>query len=110
MKHDSFDKYPPDSLELPTQALLTTWDCLADFRDELVLVGGLAVRYLNKSPADGFPGPVTLDVDFGVSLAADGSAYPGIREHLSGHGFKWITGRFTRQFPRLELHIGSHPC
>lgn len=77
MKHDTFDKYPADSLELPTQALLTTWDCLPDFRNDLVLVGGLAVRYLTKPPAEGLPGPVTLDVDFGVSIAADGGAYPG---------------------------------
>lgn len=33
MKHDTFDKYSADSLELPTQALLTIWDCLPDFRD-----------------------------------------------------------------------------
>lgn len=105
MKHDTFDKYPPDSLELPVQALLTTWDCLPDYRADLVLVGGLAVRYLTKTPAEGLPGAVTLDVDFGVSLAADGGAYPGIRENLSGHGFKWVKGRFTRQFPKLELHI-----
>jgi len=105
MKHDTFDKYPADSLELPTQALLTTWDCLPDYRDDLVLVGGLAVRYLTRPPAEGSPGPVTLDVDFGVSLAADGGAYPGLREGLSGHGFEWIKGRFTRQFPTLELHI-----
>jgi hypothetical protein len=105
MKHDTFDTYPPDSLELPTQALLTTWDCLPDYRDDLVLVGGLAVRYLTKEPAEGLPGAVTLDVDFGVSLAADGGAYPGIRENLSAHGFLWVKGRFTRQFPKLELHI-----
>lgn len=105
MKHDTFDKYPADSLELPQQALLTTWDCLADYRDELVLVGGLAVRYLTKPPAEGLPGPVTLDVDFGVSIAASSGTYPGIRENLSSHGFKWANGRFTRKFPALELHI-----
>ncbi len=105
MKHDTFDKYPKDSLELPTQALLTTWDCLPEYRDDLVLVGGLAVRYLTREPAEGLPGAVTLDVDFGVSLAADGGSYPGIRENLSGHGFTWENQRFTRKFPTLELHI-----
>jgi hypothetical protein len=105
MKHDTFGKYLSYDLELPTQALLTTWDCLPDYRDDLVLVGGLAVRYLTKPPAEGLPGPVTLDVDFGVSIAADGGAYPGIRENLSAHGFQWVKGRFTRQFPKLELHI-----
>jgi len=105
MKHDTFEKYRADSLELPQQALLTTWDCLPDYRDDLVLVGGLAVRHLTKPPVEGLPGAVTLDVDFGVSLAAGGGAYPGIRENLSGHGFKWAKGRFTRKFPTLELHI-----
>ena len=105
VKHDTFDKYPEDSLELPTQALLTLWDCLPDFREELVLVGGLAVRYLTKLPAGGSPGAVTLDVDFGVSIAADGGGYPGLRENLSAHGFKWTKGRFSRSFPNLELHI-----
>ena len=105
MKHDTFDKYPADSLELPTQALLTTWDCLPDYRDDLVLVGGLAVRFLTKPPAEGLPGPVTLDVDLGVSIAADGGAYPGIRENLSGQGFQWANGRFTRKFQAFNLHI-----
>ena len=105
VKHDTFDKYPADSLDLSTQALLTTWDCLPEFRDVLVLVGGLAVRFLTKPPVEGQPGPVTLDVDFGVSIAAEGGAYPGIRENLSGHGFIWANGRFTRKFPTLELHI-----
>ncbi len=105
MKHDTFDKYPADSLELPTKALLTIWDCLPDFHADLVLVGGLAVRFLTKPPGAGEPGAVTLDVDFGVSLAADGSAYPGIRENLYGHGFNWVGGRFTRKFPAFDLHV-----
>lgn len=106
MKHDTFDKYPADSLELPTQALLTIWNCLPDFREDLVLVGGLAVRFLTKPPMEGMPGAVTLDVDFGVSLAAEsGGGYPGIRESLSGHGFRWEKGRFTRKFPNLELSV-----
>ena len=104
VKHDTFDKYPADSLELPTQALLTIWDCLPDFREDLVLVGGLAVRFLTKPPMEGMPGAVTLDVDFGVSIAAEsGGGYPGIRESLSGHGFQWEKGRFTRKFSNLEL-------
>ncbi len=106
MKHDTFDKYPADSLELPTQALLTIWDCLPDFREDLVLVGGLAVRFLTKPPLEGMPGAVTLDVDFGVSLAAEsGGGYPGIRESLSGHGFQWEKGRFTRKFSDMELAV-----
>lgn len=105
MKQDTFDKYPADRLELPTQALLTVWDCLPDYQNDLVLVGGLAVRFLTQPPAAGQPGPVTLDVDLGVSLAAEGGAYPGIRENLSGQGFIWGQGRFTRHFPNFDLHL-----
>ena len=105
MKHDTFDQYPPDRLDLPTQALLTIWDCLPDYQNDLVLVGGLAVRFLTKAPADGMPGPITLDVDLGISIDADGGFYAGIRETLSGHGFSWDEGRFTRKFPTLDLHL-----
>lgn len=105
MKHDTFNKYPADSLELPIQALLTTWGCLEDFHEDLVLVGGLAVRFLTKPAKDGFPGPVTLDVDFGVNIGTSAGAYPGILENLSGHDFKWGRGRFTRKFPSMDLHI-----
>jgi hypothetical protein len=105
MKHDTFNKYPPDSLDFPVQALLTTWGCLDDFHDDLVLVGGLAVRFLTKPPKEGLPGPVTLDVDFGVNIGASAGAYPGILENLSAHDFRWVNGRFTRKFPKMELHI-----
>ena len=105
MKHDTFEKYPAGSMELPVQALLTTWDCLPDYRGELVLVGGLAVRYLTKKPTEGLSGAVTLDVDFGVNIVASGNGYPGIRDNLSAHGFKWGNGRFTRKFATLDLHI-----
>lgn len=105
MKHDTFDKYPPDKLDLPQQALLTIWDCLPEIRHDLVLVGGLAVRYLTKPPTRGIPGAVTLDVDFGINLAADGGSYPGIRENLSGHGFKWEKGRFVRKFDGWPLYL-----
>lgn len=105
MKHDTFDQYPSDKLDLPAQALLTVWDCLPDYRADLVLVGGLAVRYLTKPPVSGMPGAVTLDVDLGISMAADGGAYPGIRENLSGHGFHWDKGRFVRMFDDWPLHL-----
>jgi hypothetical protein len=64
MKFDTYDKYLASDTNLPTQALLTAWDCLAAFRGDLVLVGGLAVRYLTKPAPSGKPGAVTLDIDF----------------------------------------------
>lgn len=105
MKHDTFDKYPAGAMDLPQRALLTTWDCLADYRDDLVLVGGLAIHHLTKPPTKGLPGPVTLDVDFGISIAASGGMYGSIRETLSGHGFEWTDKRFVREFEQMTLFV-----
>jgi predicted nucleotidyltransferase len=105
MKHGTFDEYPKDSLELPEKAILTIWDCLARYQEDLVLVGGLAVRHLTKPLPTGLPGPVTLDVDFGVNIGASGGQYPGIRDTLSGHGFAWKEGRFQRSFGEKTLYV-----
>lgn len=107
MKHGTFQQYIQADLELPQQALLTAWDCLADYRDDLVLVGGLAVKHLTRPPGAGMPGPVTLDVDFGISIGASGGTYGSIRETLAAHGFRWIDEmkRFSRKFGTLDLYI-----
>jgi len=70
-----------------------------------VLVGGLAVRYLTKPSSSGQPGPVTLDVDFAVSMGVGGNMYGSVRDTLSAHGFKWIDKRFVQSFPGLNLYI-----
>jgi hypothetical protein len=107
MKHDTFEKYTQSNLELPQQALLTAWDCLAAYQDDLVLVGGLAIKHITQPPVEGMPGPVTLDVDFGIKIAATGGMYGSIRETLGGHGFEWQADkrRFARRFETLELYI-----
>ena len=105
MKHDTYDKYPADSLDLPERALLTVWDCLAAYRDDLVLVGGLAIKHLTRAPRAGQPGPVTQDVDFGISLAAESGMYGSMRETLAAHGFQWVKSRFLRTFPGFDLYV-----
>lgn len=107
MKHDTFEKYTQANLELPQQALLTAWDCLAAYQDDLVLVGGLAIKALTHPPAEGTPGPVTLDVDFGISIGTSSGMYGSIKETLSAHGFSWSndTKRFVRKFGGFELFI-----
>lgn len=107
MKHDTFEKYAKSDLQLPQQALLTAWDCLTAYREDLVLVGGLAIKHLTHPPSEGMPGPVTLDVDFGISIGASGGSYGSIRETLAAHGFKWSaeTKRFVRKFDTLDLFI-----
>jgi len=107
MKHDTFEKYTQSDLQLPQQALLTAWDCLAAYQDDLVLVGGLAIKALTHPPAGAMPGPVTLDVDFGIKIAASNGMYGSIRETLGGHGFEWDAEqkRFVREFETLNLYI-----
>lgn len=105
MKRDTFEKYPPDSIDLAHRALLTTWDCLSDYREDLVLVGGLAVRLLSKRATEGLPDAITLDVDFGISIGASVGMYGNLRETLSGHGFTWKGGRFERNFANMTLFV-----
>lgn len=105
MKHETFGEYSADAMDLPQRALLTTWDCLAAYREDLVLVGGLAIRHLTQTPEDGMPGPVTLDVDFGISIAASSGMYGSIRETLAGHGFDWAEKRFVRKFGEMNLYL-----
>lgn len=105
MKHDTIEKYPPDSLDLTQRALLTTWDCLAAYREDLVLVGGLAVRYLTRRASEGLPDAVTLDVDFGISVGTSGGMYGSIKQTLSAHDFRWDGGRFVRKIEGVSLIV-----
>lgn len=107
MKHGTYNQYLGTNLELPQQALLTAWDCLAAYQDDLVLVGGLAIKHLTYPPANGLPGPATLDVDFGISIGASSGTYGTIRETLSAHDFKWNAEmkRFIRKFETIDLFI-----
>ncbi len=105
-KFSSFAKYPPRSLAGAEAALLTAWASLERFHDDLVLVGGLAVSYLTKQGAGLLPGPVTMDVDFGVTLAAEGGQYGSMADDLSGQGFKRDeNGRYVRQFETMSVFI-----
>jgi hypothetical protein len=53
------------------------------------------------------PGPVTLDVDFGISIGASGGSYGSIRNTLAAHDFVWNTDlkRFVRKFEEIDLYI-----
>lgn len=71
-KFGTLSEYPPNSVASAEQALLTAWRSLERYHDDLVLVGRLAVHYLTRRDVAGLPGVVTMDVDFGISLAASG--------------------------------------
>lgn len=112
-KFSSFAQYPPRSVVGAEAALLTAWASLGRFHDDLVLVGGLAVKYLTKQGSGLLPGPVTMDVDLGVTLAAEGRQYGSIADDLSGQGFKRDElGRYVQQFEMMPVFIDfltEHP-
>jgi hypothetical protein len=112
-KFSSFAEYPPRSLARAEAALLTAWASLERFHEDLVLVGGLAVKYLTKQAAGLLPGPVTMDVDLGVTLVAEGGQYGSMADDLAGQGFKRDEeGRYVRQFETRPVFIDfltEHP-
>ena len=104
-KFGTFGDYPKESLLSAEAALLTAWRSLERYHDDLVLVGGLAVHYLTKREVAGLPGAVTMDVDFGISLAASGEQYGTIKTDLAGLGFKSEGNRLVRKFGSLNLYL-----
>ena len=105
-KFASFAEYPKRSLDGAEAALLTAWASLRRYHGDLVLVGGLAVKYLTKPGAGLLPGPVTMDVDLGVTLAAEGRQYGTIADDLTGQGFKRDEkGRYVREFETMPGRI-----
>ena len=44
-KTDSFAEYRARSLEVAQCALITAWESLGNYWDDLVVIGGLAVHY-----------------------------------------------------------------
>jgi hypothetical protein len=86
VKPQIYNEYSEEKTELAEKILLEVWACLGEFRKDMVLVGGLAPRYLVRSFSKGREIPVhcgTMDVDFGLSLAiADRKTYGAIRKTL----------------------------
>lgn len=81
--------YSTAATALAEQVLLTVWSRLGAFREHLVLVGGLAPRYIVPQPSHAASTAVpahcgTYDVDLAVSLAvADLRAYESIHHTLT---------------------------
>jgi predicted nucleotidyltransferase len=104
-KFGTFRQYPKDSLASAEKALLTVWRSLERYHNELVLVGGLAVHYLTKRTAADIPGAVTMDVDFGISLAASGGQYGTIKSDLAGLDFESEGNRLVRKYGAVNLYL-----
>lgn len=104
-KFSTFGEYPKDSLVSAEKALLTAWRSLERYHDDIVLVGGLAVHYLTRRTVADLPGAVTMDVDFGISLAASGDQYGTIKSDLAGLGFNAESNRLVRKYGELNLYL-----
>ena len=107
-KHETFSAYPHTGLRAAESALLTIWPTLSRYHDDLVLVGGLAVHYMTKKEAGDLPGAVTMDVDFGISLGAEGGQYGTVKNDLCGIGFKQDKeqpNRLVREVQNMKLYV-----
>lgn len=77
------------------------------YHESLVLVGGLAVKYLIQPGPKSQPGAITMDVDLGVALAVEGGQYGSIADDLAGPGFQRNEqGRYVRQFEAMPVFVG----
>lgn len=66
MKLPRFHDYNRDDTARSEAALLSIWPRLADFHQDLVLVGGLVPRYICYPLEDDEWQPITLDVDLAI--------------------------------------------
>ncbi|MEX1118991.1 MAG: hypothetical protein WEB60_09375 [Terrimicrobiaceae bacterium] len=89
MKYETFSEYDPRHTGLAESAFLTVWAGLGQWREDLVLVGGLVPKYLcgDLTAQRELPRPATLDVDLGIALAADADQYGNLHWDLLSQGF-----------------------
>lgn len=104
--------YDSRHTELAEQVLLEAWSRLGEHRDKMVLVGGLAPRYLvdqQTMRARGASHCGTMDVDLGVSIAvSDARTYRSIRQTLVDMGFgPGKNGRGRNQLHSFVKNIGG---
>ena len=104
MKHTHHSDYTGKDTLRSESALLTVWAVLRDFREDLVLVGGLVPRYL-CTPQAGELQAVTMDVDLGVSLGLSSGQYETTRNRLANAGFAWRDKRFVKEIDGAALFI-----
>ena len=110
MKYEHHSDYTTADTELSEAGLLTVWAPLREFRDELVLIGGLVPRYLCK-PQPGELQAVTMDVDLGICLGMSTGIYDTISTRLKNMGFEWKEGdgwkgkRFVKKIKNSNMFI-----
>jgi hypothetical protein len=104
MKRSHFHAYRREDTARSEAALLSVWPRLADFHEDLVLIGGLVPRYLCPPVNEGFEAR-TLDVDFAMALAAGGTIYEPLSQRLLSEGFVSNGGRFEKAFAGGTLYL-----
>ncbi len=85
---EHLDDYPPEGVLSAEAALVAAWSSLENFHSDLVVIGGLAIHFHTRGKVDPFYRPTpTLDVDFGITLAADAGLAAPAAFALSLAGF-----------------------
>ena len=107
MKYSNHADYPPRANDRALSLLLTLWPSMPEsVKDDLVLVGGLAVHLLTRQERNPFgPPSVTLDVDLGIALGASTGVYETVAQTLRGIGFRALDGRLVRNMDELEIVV-----
>jgi predicted nucleotidyltransferase len=78
-------EYPLANSQLAERVLLEVWSRLGEYREHLVLIGGLAPRYIIPQVNEIERHAGTMDVDLGIAVAvAQIEAYRSIRSTLLG--------------------------
>ena len=103
MKLPYYRNYSIESTRQCESALLTAWAVLREFRDDLVLVGGLVPRYICKTMTA--LQAVTIDVDFGISIGMSSGMYETTKNRLKNSGFEWGDKRFVKTIGNIPLYL-----
>lgn len=109
-----FDDYPAHGVLTASAALITAWSALENFHSELAVVGGLAIYFHTQHRVNALYRPTpTLDVDFGITLAADAGMAAPAAFALGLAGFqKTAEGRMYRETEHGKLFLDfltEHP-
>jgi len=104
MKLEHYSDYTLEETDRAESALLTVWAILRDFREEIVLVGGLVPRYICR-PVEGELTAVTMDVDLAVELGLSSGQYETTTNRLSHSGFVWEDTRFAKAVGSAKVFL-----
>jgi hypothetical protein len=107
MKLGAYADYESGKVALAESALFSVWPSLEPWYDDLVLVGGLVPRFICGDTACPrlLPRPVTLDADFGISLAASAEGMSSLQFALLELGFHKTTS--PEGCVRYEKKVGD---